>query len=448
MAMPQQCDDGRPKEEGCTVARASMYTMLGLTSTVHFLTREMGPQLIPFICSEFNFSAQQRGLLLGAYFPGYVCGQLPAAMLADRIGGKRVMSLSMWGTVAMMLLTAPTSSSISAAFAVSAMLGFCGGPLYPVHGILKRDWMPMSLGAERAVVLRVTNWGMQTGRFLTSFLTPLLATRWGWRAAPLLYAALTGLVTIPWEAWASSTPKRWNGWPQMNAIERQLLTAEMRPQCSVLKTRAFPWRLLMSVPAVAPIVMHTADNMGTYCFAYWAPTYFQQVLGVSPTMTGAYLASSHLFSVFGGVVAPAIEVGLLRSGWTPLSVRRVVGSAGSFLQAGSLALFGLVRSPVLGAALVSANNFFKCLTNDGGYQTNYIEVGGPDTGVLYATGQTVANIPGMFVTVGGAALLKTFGSWLPLFFGVSSLQVIAGLIFATMAQVSPQHLREADKSPM
>ena len=75
---------------------------------------------------------------------------------------------------------------------------------------------------------------------------------------------------------------------------------------------------------------------------------------------------------------------LLKSGRSLLSVRRCVGAAGSFLQACSLALFGLVGSPLLGAILVSANNFFKCLTNDGGYQTNYIEVGGPDTGVLYA----------------------------------------------------------------
>ena len=75
-----------------TAARWSMYTMLMLTSIAHFLTREMGPQLIPFICDEFGFDAQQRGVLLGAYFPGYVVGQLPAAMLADRIGGKRVIS--------------------------------------------------------------------------------------------------------------------------------------------------------------------------------------------------------------------------------------------------------------------------------------------------------------------------------------------------------------------
>ena len=71
----------------------------------------MGPQLIPFICDEFGFDAQQRGVLLGAYFPGYVVGQLPAAMLADRIGGKRVISLSMWGTVS---AAAPFASSSEA----------------------------------------------------------------------------------------------------------------------------------------------------------------------------------------------------------------------------------------------------------------------------------------------------------------------------------------------
>jgi MFS family permease len=97
----------------------------------------MGPQLVPFICDAYGFNDQQRGLLLGAYFPGYVCGQLPAAMLADRIGGKRVISMSMWCTVAMMILTPPTAGSIPAAFAVSTVLGFAGGPLYPVHGILK-----------------------------------------------------------------------------------------------------------------------------------------------------------------------------------------------------------------------------------------------------------------------------------------------------------------------
>eukprot|EP01048_Picozoa_sp_COSAG05_P002542 COSAG05_NODE_105_length_18793_cov_115.346421_28_plen_45_part_00 len=34
-------------------------------------------------------------------------------------------------------------------------------------------------------------------------------------------------------------------------------------------------------------------------------------------------------------------------------------------------------------------------------------------------------------------MLKTFGSWLPLFCGVASLQVLGALLFATVAQVTP-----------
>lgn len=38
----------------------------------------------------------------------------------------------------------------------------------------------------------------------------------------------------------------------------------------------------------------------------------------------------------------------------------------------------------------------------GGYYTNYMEVGGPDTGLLTGFGQTISNVPGMLVTAGGA----------------------------------------------
>ena len=134
--------------------------------------------------------------------------------------------------------------------------------------------MPQSLGAERAMVLRCTNWGMQVGRFFTSIFTPLIASIWGWRAAPLAYAVVTAAFTLPWEAWASDTPAKWKGWPRMGDAERAMLTegdasapssasvAEAEAEAEV-EARPFPWRLIISKPAIAPILMHTADNMGT-----------------------------------------------------------------------------------------------------------------------------------------------------------------------------------------
>ena len=38
-----------------------MYFMFFSTSTLHFLTREMAPMLIPMICDAYGYTLAQRG---------------------------------------------------------------------------------------------------------------------------------------------------------------------------------------------------------------------------------------------------------------------------------------------------------------------------------------------------------------------------------------------------
>ena len=64
-----------------------------------------------------------------------------------------------------------------------------------------------------------------------------------------------------------------------------------------------------------------------------------------------------------------------------------------------------------------------------GYGPNYLEVGGPDTGVVSAVGNTLANVPGMVGPVVAVWLLKKTGSWMPLFTATAGIQVVAGLLF-------------------
>ena len=88
-----------PTKETRVVSRFLMYFFFFGTCTTHFLTREMAPMLIPMICSEFGYTSQQTGLLLGSYFPGYIVGQIPAAMLAGKIGCRNVLTLSNMATI-------------------------------------------------------------------------------------------------------------------------------------------------------------------------------------------------------------------------------------------------------------------------------------------------------------------------------------------------------------
>ena len=82
-----------------------------------------------------------------------------------------------------------------------------------------------------------------------------------------------------------------------------------------------------------------------------------------------------------------------------------------------------------------------------GYNPNYREVGGEDTAVVAAVGNTAANVTGMLVPFLGVALRKmSGGSWLPLFGYAALLNLATAAFFATSASVTPARtlLRKKD----
>ena len=463
-----------------SAARFAMYGFFFMTCTLHFLVREMAPSLVPFIADEFGWTLQQKGVLLGSYFPGYIIGQVPAALVADSIGGKLTLTLANVGTVLAMLAT-PAARSVRAASLAMNFLGLCGGTMFPVSGMLKKLWIPETLApTERAFALRVTTWGVNIGRFFTAFFTPLLALRFGWRAVPLLYGAAVAVFAVPFQLLATNSPTEWaaRARPAMSRLERKLLGVDLtkgdtyvvfdkerhkylkasprnrqRAQQQQEQTVAVAaasdqptvvskpvgggrYKFLLSLAAWCPIALHTADNMTSYCLAYWAPTYFAERFALSPAQIGVYLGATHLISMAGCVLAPLGEVAVLKMGASHRAMRRLMGGLGSCAQAACITLFPVLPTPMLAAACYAANNLFKCFTNDGGYYTNYMEVGGArDVGVLYGFGQTVSNFPGPLITAGGAWLKMLTGSWAPLFLGCGAFQLLAGLLFGLCAQV-------------
>ena len=164
-----------------------------------------------------------------------------------------------------------------------------------------------------------------------------------------------------------------------------------------------------------------------------------EVFGLSSTATGAFLGSTHLISMAGCVIAPMAEIFVVKMGCSRKQMRRIIGGGGSILQSACISGFVLMPSPTLAAGVYALNNLFKCLTNDGGYYTSYIEVGGADAGLLTAFGQTISNIPGMAITAGGAILKESTGSWKPIFYICGAFQLFAGLFFGSLAEVEPHN---------
>jgi MFS family permease len=220
---------GKTVMEKPSAKRFVMYFFFFMTCTLHFLVREMAPSLVGFIADEFGWTLQQKGVLLGSYFPGYIIGQVPSAVLAEKIGGKLTLTLANFGTVLCMLAT-PAAKSVRMASLVMNFLGLMGGAMFPVSGMLKKLWLPESLApTERAFALRVTTWGVNIGRFFTATLTPLLALRFGWRAVPLMYGAAVAGFAVPFHMFAANSPTEWamrgSGW--MAKMEQKLLGVDL-----------------------------------------------------------------------------------------------------------------------------------------------------------------------------------------------------------------------------
>ena len=58
-----------------------------------------------------------------------------------------------------------------------------------------------------------------------------------------------------------------------------------------------------------------------------------------------------------------------------------------------------------------------------GFTANYVEVVGPDSGVLSSVGNTAATLPGSIVSVIGSFCFTRFGSYTPMYVTHASLCV-------------------------
>ena len=100
-----------------------------------------------------------------------------------------------------------------------------------------------------------------------------------------------------------------------------------------------------------------------------------------------------------------------------------------------LVLFSLARSPSAAALAYAGITGGHCFRGSGA-SANYYEVGGRDTAMINAVGNTFANIPGIIAPGLGLFLLQRTGSWVPLFWLTAALQCLTGLVFGKLASIS------------
>jgi MFS transporter, ACS family, hexuronate transporter len=314
-----------------------------------YLVRTAVAPLSPFLIEGLSLSKFEVGLLVSASALGYMAFQLPAGWLVDRVGVKRMLFVGPFVAgvfVAGMYFT----GSFAFALAVMVLAGFgCGCfPTVATKAVL--HWFPLR---ERATAIGINQTSLNVAGVLTASLLPTLALMFGWRVAFIPVAIIPVVASF-----AAYT------------LYKEPVGAEMRSGSG----GGASWDTVRSVVFDGNILLVALACMGLcvceFAFIGYLVIYLKEVVGVSVTVAGGYLALANFGGalgkpffgflsdrVFGGSRRkPLLIVGALIFVLT-LAMQMVSASTPSWLLVGIIVLFGFTAIGWGGMNLVLASEF-------------------------------------------------------------------------------------------
>ena len=226
----------------------------------------------PSMMREYGWDTARMGWVLSGFFAGYALMMIPAGMLADRFGPKRVFAVAMaWWSVLTALT--PLPRSLGALTAMRVFMGAGESGTFPsMNGILVR-WFP------RQEYSRVTGFcwsGGYAGSIVGVPLGSLILATFGWRAVFWIFAGI-GMIWVP--LWYRSVTDQPEQSPAVTDAELAYIRAA-RPE--IRQAERVPWARILSIPAFWGLfALHFSSNWFAYVMISWLPTYLLTAKGFS-----------------------------------------------------------------------------------------------------------------------------------------------------------------------
>jgi len=142
--------------------------------------------LLPLIREDLGMSFSQAGLLSAVSTFTYALGQIPAGLLADRFGPKRLFFLGILGST-LLAFNFGTLQTYPGAVANQIASGAFRALIFAPGLTLVASWFPPD---RKATAMGVYVIGGVSGNILLSLVGPLLAGRFGWRPTFMGFALL------------------------------------------------------------------------------------------------------------------------------------------------------------------------------------------------------------------------------------------------------------------
>ena len=373
------------------------YSIVGLAlglAVLSYIQRVAISEAASPISRDLHLSSAEMGLVFGAFGLSYALFEIPAGLLGDRLGVRRVLVRIVLAWSAFTALTGAAWDVVSL-YSIRFLFGAGEAGCFPNLTRMLSVWLPPRERMKaQGLLWACTRWGGAA----TPPLALLAISLVGWRWAFVCFAFLGVVWCVLFLWWYRDDPA---DHPAVNSAEQDLLVASRN------LTRHRPgeghWvSILLTRQVMVLVLQYFCFSYVWYFYVTWLPLYLREARGQSASHAAALAVLPLLFGGFGSLVSGIMSRRL---------PRRAIAFCGFLATA--ILLFAFTR--ILGAfpAMLAMGlaSFSSDLTMPISWDA-CVDIGGPYTATVAAAMNMLGNLGGFVApVVGGLILQKTAGDW-------------------------------------
>lgn len=378
--------------------------------------------------TRYPWNEYEVNLILGSFFWGYICTELPGGRLAEIVGARRVFGYSMLVSSAITLLT-PLAATFGymVIAALRIILGFMLGATWPAIQPMTARWIPP---VERSKF--VSNMmASSLGAAITMPICGYLIASVGWESVFYVTGAVGFLWSISWFWFVYDSPAQH---PRISEDERRYIE-ESIGTTTTTKPLPVPWKAIFtSAPVWAIIVTHGCSVFGYFTVVNQLPTYMKYILDFNIKENGLLSSLPYLGKYFFALATSSLADYLRRTNKLSVTAIRKIFTTFAVMSPG---LLMILQAYVGYDRIISVTIFTVALTINGavtaGYLGNGLDIAPNFSGTIFGLANTLSSLGGFLSSfmVGTVTYRnQTFAQWRIIFLILAMTYCGGALAFA------------------
>lgn len=279
---------------------------------------------------DLNMNKTQFGMLASVFAAGYALMQVPAGIMAEKFGPKKMLTFALVWWSAFTILTGVVKNH-GLLYTMRFLFGIGEGPMYPSNAVFNTYWFAKSEKGRASSALLA---GSYFGPVIAPFVTIAIYQAFGWEAVFFIFGAVGIVIAAIWAIIAKDLPEHHK---MVNEAEKAYIM-ENRDVVQTDKKSA-PWGIFFKRFSFFAIAgQYFVVQFVITLFLIWLPTYLQEeyhvVLKDMKFLAAAPWLMMFILIMAGGTISDAI----ISRGYSRFRARALIAIFGFIVFAVSLFL--------------------------------------------------------------------------------------------------------------